>query len=279
MLRALTAGVVLCLPSCSLFFDARALGSDRTGDGEGGADASLEAEAGANPAGGTNGCPSERGPRMVRVDDQCIDGTEVTVAQYRDFLRFVGADAGGPALPACANTDLTPVDPSEFFPPEPPTKDNDPVRAITWCAAKAYCLWADKDLCGSVHGAPLSVAQASDPKVSLWAKACSHDGTQRFPYGSGYVRGNCTLSTQGVGTAASGKCEGGYPGLFDMVGNVTEWANACNEPLLAHGLCAGLGGAYDDDEGADCKRVHTVPFDVPWQSFGIRCCASAREQP
>ena len=75
--------------------------------------------------------------------------------------------------------------------------------------------------------------------TSAWFLACSHGAEQRaYPYGNTFETASCNgcayeatcgqvvynLTTP-VGSLAS--CAGGYPGLFDMSGNVEEWEDAC----------------------------------------------------
>lgn len=248
---------------CGLFFDTDDLGSPSNGDG---GDATPDVDAAAS-----TGCPSGEGPSMVRIDDFCIDSTEVTRAQYARFVAAVGADAGGPAVRFCAtNKSVAPHDPEQEFPPVKESPDF-PVRSIDWCDAKAYCLWAGKDLCGGLGGQALTPDDAVDPKKSQWAKACTKDGALRYAYGDTYKSGKCF-----EGTARSQptdkKCEGGYAGLFDMVGNVAEWIDACRDAPYTN--CAHVGRL--DDEIASCTSVSAPPGDVPWMSVGVRCCAAAK---
>src|SRR5689334_12145134 len=59
------------------------------GDAAGGDANASVATAGDAAEGGGDGCPSGRGPAMLRIDVAapfCIDTTEVTRAQYKTFL-------------------------------------------------------------------------------------------------------------------------------------------------------------------------------------------------
>jgi len=260
---------------CSAVFDAGALGAGSDGGVDDGGALPDSGGEDAHAADASEGCPSGEGPRMVRIGDVCIDATEVTRAQYMRFVDAVGNDAGGPPnLPQCAaNDSLEPVA-SVGVPAPPPETPEFPVHGIDWCDAKAYCLWAGKDLCGGVAGHALTSDDATDPKKSLWAKACSKDGTQRFGYGDKYVGGRCVDGERAV-RPPDGTCEGGYPGLFDLVGNVGEWIDACRPTSVTGQFCA-LMGTGPKTEIASCASVDVIPAEIPWPRAGVRCCAPAK---
>ncbi len=278
-------GWACALVGCSLAMDPSSLsaGLDAVSESrphpEDASDSHATPDADASDARGHDGsslaCPQGPGPSMVRIDDQCVDSTEVTREDYDAFLASVGPDAGGPAEPQCArNTTLVPSAPLGF-PPPPPPSPRSPIQGIDWCDAKAYCAWAGKKLCGALRGGPVELAAAADPSVSLWAKACSRDGTRQFGYGDKYVRLACNVEPPGA-RPANGTCEGGYPGLFDMVGNAAEWIDACDS-RDPQATCAAVGGfASPRSEGVSCTTVETPQGGVPWPSIGVRCCAPAR---
>jgi formylglycine-generating enzyme required for sulfatase activity len=77
-----------------------------------------------------------------------------------------------------------------------------------------------------------------------------------------------------VGQAAT--CEGGYPGIFDMSGNVEEWQDACVEDLGADDLCLARGGSYTGvlptcDMAIGHKRSQDNAL-----GRGFRCCADLK---
>ena len=271
--------VALSTYGCGLFFDPGELGAGVADAADRDQDAAIAPvpDAGLDAATGAEGCPSGEGPLMVRIDDFCVDSTEVTRAQYARFVAAIGADAGGPAgVSFCdeTNTSLAPIDPEQEFPPAKETSEF-PVRGIDWCDAKAYCLWAGKDLCGGLRGAKLASTDATDPAKSQWAKACTKDGMFRFAYADSYASGNCVEGTQ-PSQPTSRTCEGGYAGLFDMVGNVAEWVDACRDAPSKN--CALVGRSPGSNDVASCAVVSLPPGDVPWNSAGVRCCAPARDR-
>src|SRR5262249_26958906 len=89
-------------------------------------------------------CSSLHGPAMVRTASLGIDRTEVTNEEYGAFLAsgfHLGASAAG-------------CDPTESYVPAagwpaPPERSGRPVTRVTWCAARAFCAWAGKRLCGA----------------------------------------------------------------------------------------------------------------------------------
>src|SRR5205823_10616889 len=76
--------------ACSAFVTLDGLRVDDAGiDGaiEGGADATFDVILDAGMDGpDTGSCPALEGPAFVRVDNYCVDSTEVTRAQYLKFL-------------------------------------------------------------------------------------------------------------------------------------------------------------------------------------------------
>lgn len=277
MLRRLILASVACAAvlGCGLVYDTGKLGAEPDGSDAGDAAAAMDDDSATMTVEAANGCPSGKGPSMVRIDDFCIDSTEVTGEQYARFVMAVGAESGGPAgVAQCiANTTLTPAV-TMGFPAPPPETLAFPVHGVDWCDAKAYCRWAGKDLCGGLGGKTLTSADATDPQKSQWEKACTKNGTKRFGYSDSYSAGKCVDGEKPI-RPANGTCEGGYAGLFDLVGNVAEWIDACQAPLDSQAPCALMGSSPGPDEIASCTSADTVQGTIPWTNAGIRCCAPA----
>ncbi len=225
-------------------------------DGEAGVDAATP-----------DACPSGRGPAMVAVPGYCIDSTEVTLAQYNDFL---GDNPDAAALAVCGSTSFIPAPPAAW-PPDASSGDL-PVAGIDWCMASAFCAWSGKRLCGKIGGGSLDVASRADPSRSQWFAACSHSGALAFPYGNSYQAGVCNDGT------ASGKiapveskpgCTGGFPKIFDMSGNVAEWEDACEA-----GMCLVRGGEFNNGAGYfSCDHEVLIQQDASSLDKGVRCCS------
>jgi sulfatase modifying factor 1 len=260
-----------CLfPSLASLSDADAMG-DATGDAP--KDAANDAAS----------CPGTAGPTMVRVDappgSYCVDRTEVTNAQYTQFLAAAASfdrnklpsvcAAHGPFIPLGADGGVT-------F-PYPAGLDDYPVGNVDWCDAFAFCSWAGKRLCGRIGGGSNPMSDAVNPAASQWFQACSLNRTEFYPYGNTYDGSTCNshdrASTPGplaVGSLAG--CQGGYSGLFDMSGNVEELEDSCDDA----GACYSRGGSYFDTPASGETRCDTlsqvVLFGHHSSDIGFRCC-------
>jgi formylglycine-generating enzyme required for sulfatase activity len=227
-------------------------------------------------------CPdASAGPALIPADRFCVDRTEVTAAQYDEFLR---ADKSALVLPVeCApDASLDPV----LAAPSP----DHPVL-VDWCGAYAFCAWSGKRLCGAlgdggrmdITGA--NVGQLGDRTKSEWLSACEGgDRAMIYPYGNDFVPDACAPmqgGTPGEATTYTGlvpvgtrpDCVGGYPGLLDLIGNASEWINA---RLSLGGLPDGGTRLMDYSMGgAECRAPQgpLEPTDVR-HGYGIRCCAS-----
>jgi formylglycine-generating enzyme len=254
-MRAALCGLLLC--SCS-FRDLDYL-SDRPSS----TDTGVPSDAIADVATDASTCP----PRMVRVDSFCIDATEVIERDYTAFLDAKKGDTSGQIAACSANASYQP-DPTLF--PKVPTG---PVRGVDWCDAYAYCAWAGKRLCGKIGGGSVPILSTDDPEVDQWYRACSRAGARAFPYGDTYDPTACRTKNSGsvIGGSMT-KCEGGYPGIFDMSGNVWEWEDACDDA----GECVMRGGGWPQEGIAAGCAYGVVHYNAPRTESsgdrGIRCC-------
>jgi formylglycine-generating enzyme required for sulfatase activity len=243
-------------------------------DGSDGATASDASDA--SPILDGAACVSLHGPTMVRIGANCIDSTEVTYAQYRDFVN-ANPDASAVARPAeCAGN--TSIAPKNGF---PVGKDGYPVAYVDWCDAWSYCKWAGKELCGTPDGGATPPAGVTDPAQSVWMNACSHAGTKLFPYGLTYEAGACNFqqpdgSNQGAFPPGSfPACVGGYDGIVDMVGNIKEWENSCTSSGTdaAADPCQRRGGGFDSNGASgNCAYPEVDPRSYASSTTGFRCC-------
>ena len=119
--------------------------------------------------------------------------------------------------------------------------------------------------------------QYLDSHLAQWFKACSRDGTQTFPYPGDAATDACaTYGDWGgpAGTASVGSlsgCVGGYPGIFDMTGNVEEWIDACDSSD-PKSYCEIMGGSVSSDV-AECRTATYGTRDERLLGRGFRCCA------
>lgn len=221
-------------------------------------------------------CPARAGPVPVRIEGAyCIDSTEVTVEQYQQFVNQVAPDAAGWPAGCGAKTNFTP----RPWPPDAGTPQH-PVTGVDWCDAYVFCKWAGKELCGALGGGAVSVAQSSLADRSQWTRACTAGGTRNFPYGSVFEAGACNqmgdASSKTAEVKSFTRCQGGFEGIFDMVGNVSEWENACATPDGAspslNDLCQTRGGGADFPD-AQCSSGTAAARGTPWRLRGFRCCS------
>jgi formylglycine-generating enzyme required for sulfatase activity len=220
------------------------------------------------------------GPALVEVPaptgslltSYCMDATEVSAAHYAEFLAAAVPTSG--QLSKCSwntsfddgATPLPAVD-GGLGDPQPAPAGNMPMRNVDWCDAYAYCDWAGKRLCGALAGTG----------TNEWEHACSAGNEQRFPYGNTYQPLACNgFDNTGSGSVPVGsipECEGGYPGLFDLSGNVWEWQFPC----MGSGenvVCEYRGGSYTTElEGPLRCDVPLTESIMLRGDIGIRCCA------
>lgn len=218
-------------------------------------------------------CGSHEGPASVRIEGLCIDSTEVTRSHYQAFLR---ADPSpNEQLAGCEWNDS--FVPNREWPIAPGT-ENYPVTGVDWCDARAYCAWAGKRLCGRIGGGPVNFMDRARDSHSEWYRACSARGSRAFPYGNTYEPDACNVESGVTRDVASfARCQGGYPGVFDLIGNVWEWTDSCleNEDIdNAVILCDRRGGERNQiDVDIDCSVGELLRRNFTSETIGIRCCA------
>ena len=184
-----------------------------------------------------------------------ITPTEVTAAQYAEFLADVdGQDIARPAT--CAwNTTFAPSSSAGCA-----SGASSPIRCVDWCDAYAFCEWAGLRLCTKTE----------------WLAACGGATNDPYPYGASFNQASCQFNDPGGPVAVGSKtaCEGGYPGLFDMLGNVAEWDGSCQGTAGATDRCGIHGG--DFAAAADtfqCSTENDAARSAGSPKVGIRCCS------
>jgi sulfatase modifying factor 1 len=280
------AWLVAAIPACSLFPDLGGLTGGDGGDAsatDAPADTTLgdsSTDAGADSstdAGSDASCAPTAGIAAVLASlngtSVCIDSTEITVAAYTTFLAAKSGDTSGQP-PYCAfNTTYVPT-------VWPQNKTNAPVVQVDWCDAFAFCAWAGKRMCGAAKGGHSDAGYPSDPINSQWYFACSHDadGLHTYPYGNAYGKTTCNGLDNGdagvVNTASMAGCAGGFPGVFDMSGNVWEWEDACHYFDGGADYCVVRGGSFQSASSAlTCSANLFAPRSNTFTDIGVRCCS------
>ena len=214
-------------------------------------------------------CPTLGDASMLVVTHEagafCMDPTEVTNAAFDAFLAATGGgrvDAGVPesGLPSGCGGVQT------FGRTADSGSAAQPVAFVTWCSAYAYCAWAGKRLCKAIVG---------EPNNGEWAIGCTRDGRRTYSYGSTYDASACNdLGTGSVAVTSEIGCQGGFDGLFDMTGNVSEFVDACNSNQT---ICLAAGGSFVNGASGTCgAREGQSPAVSNAADVGFRCCANRR---
>ena len=100
-----------------------------------------------------------------------------------------------------------------------------------------------------------------------------------YPYGASYDPTACNGVDYGSGAALpvkqASKCEGAWPGVFDMSGNVWEWEDSCQAQTGASDQCHLRGGSYWYNGATDlrCDTANANDRSAANDIYGFRCCA------
>ena len=148
----------------------------------------------------------ERSVWMVYVDAFYMDKTEVTNAQFKEFLIENPCwQKGGIHAKRLANPGYLELWTGNNF---PSGKGNHPVTHVSWYAAMAYSNWAGKRL----------------PTEAEWARAAQAGlSYERYPWEDTITPQDANYGHNVNDTTAVGRYPANGYGLYDMVGNVSEW--------------------------------------------------------
>jgi len=188
----------------------------------------------------------------VYLDDFFIDKNEVTVGQYKIYVRETGEP-----------------EPKYFDNPKF-NKDNQPVVGISWQEAKDYCSWKGKRL----------------PTESEWEKASRGPDAKIYPWGHQVDETKANVLGMNdkyrypapVGMFPQGQS---LYGLMDMSGNVWEWTDSWYLPypgneqkndLFGKKLKVTKGGSWaaNMDLARSALRGKMLP-DQRQNYLGFRC--------
>jgi formylglycine-generating enzyme required for sulfatase activity len=277
---AAAAVVVLGVAGCSLLADTSGLvGGPRGTDGGLATDAAADGRPSGGDAGGdarAAGCPATKGPAMVRLDRFCIDATEVTTAQYTEFVTATAGNTTGQGAECAWNTTFAPASCNN----DATLRPDHPITGVDWCDAVAYCRWAGKRLCGRIGGGTNPVAEYKSAATSQWFNACSGGGRRVYPHGDTFDSTLCnTGAANRNATVATGSlpgCEGGFPGIFDLSGNAAEWEDSCaSSGSPGNDQCRLRGGDFNNTNASNntCDYDTSDPRDARDCDTGFRCCA------
>jgi formylglycine-generating enzyme len=208
-----------------------------------------------------------------------MDATEVTIGAFRAFVQATGittaAERAGGGQTYEGGWQQRPGW-VWHAPYGRPGADDEPVTHVTHAEAKAYCTWAGGRLPTEDEWRRAAYTEQRDPPPPGWIRG------RTYPYPSGeaptgaHCLGDCGESapavahartSRGRGHAPVGRTPAGVNGLFDMGGNVWEWADAGpdrEQPTLGGSWWYGAGPMH---------RTHraTKPADTAVVYIGFRC--------
>ena len=235
----LLAGIVLFLSACALAPPANM----------------VEIPAGWFTMGQDNARRSNRPQHQIYLDAFWMDRTEVTNAAFDEFV---------------AQTGFQPR--REWDDSLSKTHGDEPVMAILWNEAAAYCEWMGKRL----------------PTEAEWEKAARSTDGRTYPWGDTWDsrKANTVEGAQGGVLSVGSFATGSSPyGVMDMCGNVAEWVNdyfafdyytrtpshnpGGPDQILDHGL---RGGSWADPaEFATTFFRNSSHSVLPNPRVGFRC--------
>jgi formylglycine-generating enzyme len=227
------------------------------------------------------GCPSGRGPQMVDVGGYCIDSTEVTQAQYAAFIDAMNGSVFTQRNGCSWKTSHLPAGSTlTDCRWDPVANANLPVVCVDWCDADSFCRWAGKRLCGKIGGGAINDVgnDYRHPDKDQWYRACGRPEQVAYPYGPSGMGSACNgVEPAGSGVIAVGSlstCVGGYPGMFDMSGNASEWEDSCSGPIGPADLCKRRGGSCKEPVSAlRCDSYSLAGRNFRDDDTGFRCCS------
>jgi formylglycine-generating enzyme required for sulfatase activity len=239
-----------------------------------GSDSRLPESVGDVDAGGSGEqADGGRASEMVFVERSAgnyrVDATEVTQAQFADFL-------GCTSIESCAEAADAPCRDGGF---DAVAKADHPVTCVSWDAAQDYCTWAGKRLC--------TVDELTPACESTWERISggSHD-IENSPDAcvlAAYRDGEWAPPSASEAVGSAPDCRGTaspFDRVFDAIGNVEEWVSGCDR-----GLCILVGGSHTSGphgnscDGTAWRDLHPQWAD-PYYKFltaGIRCCADGTD--
>jgi formylglycine-generating enzyme required for sulfatase activity len=200
-----------------------------------------------------------------------MGATEVTRGQFTAFVAATGykttGELGNPFRPFGAV--IGPKNDSGSWRKPGYTADDDhPITHVSHADALAYCEWLSK-----VEGKGYRL-----PTEAEWRWACRAGATTRYPFGNDpkplreYAHYKAT--SDGHPTQVGVRRPNTW-GLFDMLGNVKEWAQDGMAPTREGAFADPLVGPRDDGMRVVCGGGYDGRTDVPnapgWHSATCDC--------
>ncbi len=153
----------------------------------------------------------------VKLDSFYIDAYEVTNAQFKKFVKATGYKAEG-------NWE-------KYATPE---RMNHPVVNVTWNDAKAYAKWAGKRLPTEAEW-EYAAKGGTNFKWFYWGNSPEPDKANYRSEGESFWDGVWRLlGLREIGTKPVGSYQPNGYGLYDMIGNVSEWCETSYAPYTGN---------------------------------------------
>ncbi|MGB0589313.1 MAG: formylglycine-generating enzyme family protein [Myxococcota bacterium] len=231
-------------------------------------------------------CTSQESPRFsVQVEAFEIDLTEVNVSDYVAFLNTHGNDCGGED---CAESffDHSPVAVEGELWSAKAGREANPMTAVSWYGADAYCRAASKRLCSEVEWEVAALGTCEEGNCEL--------DKPLYPWGDeapSCAHAHMMQSSKGCDTGGMAEV-GSYPdgvspyGAYDMAGNAWEWvadtwredystasstSAAWVDDAVPYRVVRGGGMGSGPDRLRGSHRFNAGASDKPAE-YGFRCC-------
>jgi formylglycine-generating enzyme required for sulfatase activity len=173
--------------------------------------------------GSDDGADNEKPPHEVDLDGYWIGKTEVTNAQYVEFLNDSKIDhkngcQGKPCIDTDKESEYSHIKGTKGNYHVVPAYEKHPVIKVSWYGAIEYCKWLSKKT-----GLKFDL-----PTEAQWEKAARGQDKRKYPWGSREPDKNLANFDGNIGKTTP---VGSYPagaspyGLLDMAGNVWEWCS------------------------------------------------------
>lgn len=228
----------------------------------------------------------QREGRTAEIPNFYIDQTEVTVAQFREFIEATGfkteADAYG--WSGVFNRKTQTWDPVEGAnweypkgPDQPKAKEDEPVTQVSWNDAVAYAKWAGKRLPSESEWL-WAASQRGEQMFLNWGNELLPDGKYMGNWWQGIFPYEDTGDDGFLGIAPVKSFPADANGIYDFGGNVWEWttdqrypndqSNPNPEMVIKGGsfLCADNYCA-----GYELDSHQFTPKDSGLNHLGFRC--------
>jgi serine/threonine protein kinase/formylglycine-generating enzyme required for sulfatase activity len=154
-----------------------------------------------------NAYTAEKPQLHLHLDEYWIDKYEVSVELFRKCVK------AGQCNTASFKTQSTGGNVCNYG---AKGREDHPMNCVDWHGAKAYCLWANKELCNEAEWE--KAARGIDKHIYPWGK--DSPNCQRARYSA---CGSGTVSVDSLPVGASPY------GVFNMAGNVFEWVLDCHD--------------------------------------------------